>query len=80
MRQLKHLGRYIVGTKDYVRQLLFDQDARRGVIEVYVDANWASSPDRKSTSGGLITYEGFVLQHWSRTQPCISQSTCEAEL
>eukprot|EP00972_Heterocapsa_arctica_P009336 1374259-Heterocapsa_arctica.AAC.1 len=33
MRQLKHLGRYVVGTKDCVQLLLFDQDARRGVIE-----------------------------------------------
>eukprot|EP00972_Heterocapsa_arctica_P025720 3785731-Heterocapsa_arctica.AAC.1 len=41
MKQLKHLGRYIVGAKDYVQHLQFDQRARRGVIEVYVDANWA---------------------------------------
>eukprot|EP00972_Heterocapsa_arctica_P057849 8534324-Heterocapsa_arctica.AAC.1 len=46
----------------------------------HVDASWASTIDRRSTSGGAVWLQGFLLTHWSRTQPTITQSTCEAEL
>eukprot|EP00972_Heterocapsa_arctica_P057199 8440270-Heterocapsa_arctica.AAC.1 len=46
----------------------------------HVDASWASGVDRRSVSGGAIWLHGFLLQHWSRTQATIAQSTCEAEL
>eukprot|EP00972_Heterocapsa_arctica_P059279 8742886-Heterocapsa_arctica.AAC.1 len=46
----------------------------------HVDASWASSIDRRNTSGGAIWLQGCLLMHWVRTQPTIAQSTCEAEL
>eukprot|EP00972_Heterocapsa_arctica_P090165 13301252-Heterocapsa_arctica.AAC.1 len=52
----------------------------KNTVCVHVDANWAGAPDCHSTSGGVASFEGFNLQHWSRTQPTIAQSSCEAEL
>eukprot|EP00972_Heterocapsa_arctica_P100860 14867418-Heterocapsa_arctica.AAC.1 len=45
-----------------------------------VDASWANSEDRKSTSGGVLRLQGLLLATWSRTQNVIAQSSCEAEL
>ena len=80
MMQLRHLGRYLAETQNYVQVLEYDYSAPPQTVQVYVDANWGNGADRRSTSGGLLKYEGFQLQQWSRTQPCIAQSTCEAEL
>eukprot|EP00972_Heterocapsa_arctica_P052769 7767394-Heterocapsa_arctica.AAC.1 len=49
-------------------------------IEVMVDASWANAADRKSTSGGVLRLQGFLLSTWSRKQSVIAQSSCEAEL
>eukprot|EP00972_Heterocapsa_arctica_P013307 1954881-Heterocapsa_arctica.AAC.1 len=46
----------------------------------HVGASWASGIDRRSVSGGAISLQGSLLQHWGRTQATIVQSTCEAEL
>ena len=50
------------------------------MLTVEVDASWANATDRKSTSGGIVRLQGFILNWWSRTQAVIAQSTCEAEL
>eukprot|EP00972_Heterocapsa_arctica_P009137 1344966-Heterocapsa_arctica.AAC.1 len=51
------------------------------MVTACVDASWTSgAADRRSTSGGVVAYDGFHLLHWSRTQPTIAQSRCEAEL
>eukprot|EP00972_Heterocapsa_arctica_P052131 7668762-Heterocapsa_arctica.AAC.1 len=44
------------------------------------DASWAGGPSRRSTSGGIIVYLGVILLCYSRTQPVVALSTCEAEL
>eukprot|EP00972_Heterocapsa_arctica_P069693 10297022-Heterocapsa_arctica.AAC.1 len=49
-------------------------------ILVTTDASWASDEKGRSTSGGVVRVQGFVVQHWSRTQPTVAQSSCEAEL
>ena len=49
-------------------------------MHVTVDASWASLADCKSTSGGIIQIQGFTLSHWCRTQPIVTQSSCESEL
>ena len=46
--------------------------------DVHVDSNWASGPERKSTSGGMMMINGTV-EHWSRTQATRTLSTAEAE-
>jgi hypothetical protein len=47
---------------------------------VYADANWASGPSRRSTSGGVLFYKNTLIMSWSRTQPTVTLSTAEAEL
>ena len=48
---------------------------------VFTDSDWAGcTKSRKSTSGGVATYGGHWLGHWSRTQPTIALSSGEAEL
>ena len=48
-------------------------------VDVHVDSNWASGPERNSTSGGMMMINGTVVKHWSRTQATRALSTAEAE-
>eukprot|EP00972_Heterocapsa_arctica_P039330 5792794-Heterocapsa_arctica.AAC.1 len=57
-----------------------DSSKPNNQVEVMVDASWANAADRKSTSGGVLRLQGFLLETWSRTQNVIAQSSCEAEL
>ena len=77
--QLKRVLRYLRGTTEAHLHLAVDQ-AEAMVINGIVDASWASGPGRKSTSGGVVKLQGFLLAHWSRTQVSIAQSSCEAEI
>ena len=59
----------------------------RGVSEdecdlvAWTDSDWAGDVNaRRSTSGGLITYRGTVLMHWSKMQANVALSSAEAEL
>ena len=52
--------------------------SRPPALSAYVDADWANSKDRKSTTGFLINYGGPVT--WgSRRQKCVALSSTEAE-
>jgi len=77
---MKRVLKYIIMTRDYVMHLEVDDKKKPEQLEVLVDASWANALDRKSTSGGVLRLQGFVLGWWSRTQQVIAQSTCEAEL
>eukprot|EP00972_Heterocapsa_arctica_P102035 15034379-Heterocapsa_arctica.AAC.1 len=44
------------------------------------DASWASNEGRRSTTGGIAFFRGVVIATWSRTQPVVALSSCEAEL
>jgi hypothetical protein len=79
MQSLKRVGRYLQGNGDKVLELKRDPTASPDLM-VTTDASWGSLDDRKSTSGVIIEIEGFVLQHFSKTQPTLSQSSGEAEL
>jgi hypothetical protein len=51
-----------------------------GGLVVYVDADWAGCRrTRKSTSGGMIMWNGHCLKSWSSTQPIQALSVAEAE-
>ena len=80
MMCLRRAVKYLISTQSYVQTLTWDAQQPENVLRVHVDASWASSPDRRSTSGGVMRLEGFELGHWARTQPVIAQSSCEAEL
>ena len=48
---------------------------------IFTDSDWAGcTRSRRSTSGGVATYGGHWIGHWSRTQPTIALSSGEAEL
>ena len=48
-------------------------------MDVHVYSNWASGPERKSTSEGMMMINGTVLKHWSRTQATRALSPAEAK-
>ena len=65
-RVLKHLLRYLKGTKHYRLYLKPDvtlsKDVQEVSLETPVDANWAGCfRTRKSTSGVIITFLGAVI-------------------
>ena len=88
MTALRHLVRYYRTTSDL--ELRIQPKTRTRVpegepellsTEAYSDSDWAGCRDtRRSTSGGMIYFEGAVLSFWSRTQTTIALSSCEAEL
>lgn len=49
------------------------------VVDVFVDSDWASGAERKSTSGGMMCVDGVGIKHWSRTQKARALSSGEAE-
>ena len=82
----KRMARYLLGTFKKTLQLEVDdvfmlpEASRQFAIQAVSDATWASTTDCRSTSGGTLWIEGFLLCAWSRTQQTVSQSSCEAEL
>jgi hypothetical protein len=83
---LKRMVRFVAPTRDRILRLCVDEKFRQNhrssqvAVQVVSDANWASTGDFRSTSGGSVWIEGFLIACWSKTQPTVSQSTCEAEL
>ena len=83
--KLKHLLRYLAGTKEYVQELrpnirLSEKHSSLDV-HTYVDSDWAGDPDTRRSTSGVATYLlGVNLQSHSRTQQTIALSSGEAEL
>eukprot|EP00972_Heterocapsa_arctica_P067172 9912869-Heterocapsa_arctica.AAC.1 len=77
---MRHLLKYVKGTQEMVLELRGSDCNGDDELVVLADANWAEGPTRRSTSGGVILFLGVVLLTYSRTQPVIALSTCEAEL
>ena len=88
MTALRHLVRYHRTTSDLELRIqpktrTRDPEGEPELlsVEAYHDSDWAGCRDtRRSTSGGMIYFEGAVLSFWSRTQTTIALSSCEAEL
>jgi hypothetical protein len=76
----KRLLRYMAGTMRGGMVYRIDTALEPLQVIAMADANWASSDDAKSTSGATIWVQGFVVQHFSRTQSTIALSSCDAEL
>ncbi len=46
-----------------------------GKIEVYTDSDGSGKPKtRRSTSGGIFCFEGFVIKTWSKLQSLVALS------
>ena len=83
--KLKHLLRYLVGTKDIVEvirpKLRLSDEVKCIDINTFVDSDWAGcAATRKSTSGMALCVLGVNLCGISRTQQTVALSSGEAEL
>ena len=75
---LKHLMRYLQGTKDM--KLTYKPDNSKELFISYCDADHGGNKDNgKSTGGYLMTYGGGAISWSSKLQPFVSLSTTEAE-
>jgi len=76
--KLKKVCRYLRGRPRLIQRKIPIQP---GVVEVYVDSDWAGcKTTRRSTSGGAMYAYGMCLKTWSVTQGGITRSSGEAEL
>ena len=80
--KVKHLLRYLKGTKNY--RLNFKQltsDSKPKFIDVQSDSDWAGcSKTRRSTTGFAIKVSDNLIHSASRTQGSVALSSAEAEL
>lgn len=74
---VKHILRYVKGTRDFVIQYGRGRDAG---LEGYVDNDYAGDEsDRKSTTGYAFMFGGGAVSWASKKQPIVTLSTIEAE-
>ena len=80
MRAATRVGRYL--RKALVAWQGFPfHDPRPGELLCYTDADWASDKtSRRSTSGGVVTLGGGVLNCWAKKQKSVALSSWESEL
>jgi hypothetical protein len=69
--------KYCNGTRD--DKLVLSTDNLH-VIKWYVDASFGVHVDKKSHTGGIMTYGGGAAQSISRKQKLNTRSSCKAEL
>lgn len=74
---LKRILRYIKGTLDF--GLSFTKARDSELLTCYVDADFGSEPDRKSTSGYLMKVFGNTIFWTTRRQTSVALSSTEAE-
>jgi hypothetical protein len=79
-RALKRVARYLVGKPRMVYMYPW-VDGATSACDICVDTDWAGcTRTRKSTSGGVVLWNGHVIKHWSTTQSVVALSSAEAEL
>ena len=78
-KRMKKAGRCLKGVEKVTWKMVAWQNNEEVNVDVHVDSNWASGPERKSTSGGMMMINGTVVKHWSRMQATRVLSTAEAE-
>ena len=78
-KMLKKACRFLKGVQKVTRVMGPWIRGAETHIDVHVDSDRAKGPERKSTNGGMMTINGNVVQHCSRTQASRALSTAEAE-
>ena len=82
-KALVTIVKYLKGTKSY--GLVFDGNlVEKNVVDKfpivgYADADWGGNEGRKSTTGGVITLGGNVVDWLCKKQQTAALSSCEAE-
>ena len=76
---LKHLCRYVQGTKDF--KLCYQPDpAQQEMFTAYADADFGGDVDSRRSTSGMVVKMGTGAVSWSsRLQPIVTLSTTEAE-
>ena len=70
-----HVLRYLAGTPTY--GILY-RPACEPTIAVYLHADWATGPDRKSYTGHITTVAGAPIAWVAKKQKVFALSKCEA--
>ena len=60
-KRFKKAGRYLKGVENLTWKMGAWQNNEEVNVDVNVDSNWASGPERKSTSGGMMMINGETL-------------------
>ena len=80
MRAAKRVGRYLRKAHVAWQGSPF-HDPQPGELLCHTDADWASDKtSRRSTSGGVVTLGGGVLNCWAKKQKSVALSSWESEL
>jgi len=74
----KRILRYLKGAKEL--KLSYSASGTELALVAYCDADWASSYDRKSSTGMAIFLDGNLVSYSSKKQSTIALSTTEAEI
>ena len=77
---MKHLAAYLMNYGRIIHNFPWYTDT--GTYNMVAPAGFdfaGCSQTKRSTSGGGILFNGVLVPNWSKTQPTIAQSTCEAE-
>jgi hypothetical protein len=77
MHQAKHCVSYLLGTHD--ASITYSSRKDLNVLVGYSDADWASSSDRKSTSGFIYFLAGGAVSWGAKQQKCVAHSSAESE-
>ena len=78
--RIKRCLKYVKRTLHDVLEVRIDRECTPEKLTIVTDSSWASAVDRRSTSGGAIFWCGILLHSWSKTQPTVAMSSCEAEV
>ena len=78
-KMLKKACRFLKGVQKVTRVMGPWTRGEETHIDVHVDSDRAKCPETKSTNGGMMTINGTVVQHCSRTQASRAPSTAKAE-
>jgi len=77
-KAVKHLFRYLQGTKDLA--LVYKPDTSTGLFTTFSDANHGGCKDSGRSTGGYVVSLGSAAISWSsKLQPVVALSTTEAE-
>ena len=72
-KALKKVGRYLISHPRFKQVFPFGES--HDMVLGHADSDWAGDKvDRKSTSGGVLSWGGHVIKTWSSTQQTLSLS------
>ena len=78
MMKVKRVARYLVH-RQHLRWV-YAVKIFTGHIEVYTDSDWGGDQKtRRSTSGGILCFEGCIIRTWAKLQTMVALSSAEAE-